>query len=941
MRIRFIIIVCFLCGRIFAQTSINNFPKKLLRGQFKNGLSYYIQPNKKPLNTTVFYLVVKTGSLEESDQQRGYAHFLEHMAFKGGRRFTKKSFVAQLAEKGYQIGRHYNAQTNYDHTIYTLEFPQKVTPALEKKVFLFFADILDGLFLSPAQIAVEKKIILEEKRVATPLDDHYNFKLGESLYKKRNAIGTNQSIQTVTNKRLRAFYERYYTPSKTAIFVVGALENPSKTKKIAQQILSGIPVKKDRLKKHSKKMYPYLKSAVKIKRIKNKTTSKMYLHWAFPHRLINSFDDVKNRATQKLLHKILVQRLDTLLHSDAKYIGMRGRFFVGQTRYHTLSLETGRPLKKTLQKILTALKNIAINGIPLKELQYHIKSLQTNYLLNTSPEQNTTALAYRYVDDFLGEARYVHPLKKDSIFRKGYQKIKNEDLKNYAENIWKAPLRIFAQVPLKKRDTLTLQQMQKIKDSIHKISQQPFAIDYFSDEKDNPIKNEPSIEKLKLPPLKKIAPIFRKKFTKTGIVHLKYPNGIGVWLKPIKNKSKQIRLLGYAPGGLSQVADSMYHRFESTVAYMELGGVANLDDEALQRYLDDKEIGMTFGIGEYERNIFSIFSSDKTQAYFRYLYAKMTAARKNTAMFQKIIAENVADADHKTNDFPSMPLMEAIHRLKNAYFPKRQAATTKADFQSLDLQEMARFYDWAFKNAKGWQFVVVGDFTAPKMEMMLGTYLANIPSDKRPLKNRVLFDEVIFLPIQKITAPLKKKTASTHLIFYGDYLPNMKNDIVLALLEKRISDAVSQKLREENGLVYTPWVSLEKMMYPAPYFTIHISYDCDEKKVKKAKKIVIETLRNILKNPLQAKNLEQYKKSVLLKFNETFSDNSLYDWAFVLLEKMSGRLTPQDLEGFEKQLKEVSPAILQQFIQKYLDLQRVKELVQYPTKINKTDFKIK
>src|SRR6476646_6406954 len=94
-----------------------------LVGTLPNGLRYYVRANGKPARRAELRLVVKAGSVLEDDDQRGLAHFVEHMEFEGTRHFPQQGLVDFLSSLGLGIGADANAETSYDDTQYTLRIP--------------------------------------------------------------------------------------------------------------------------------------------------------------------------------------------------------------------------------------------------------------------------------------------------------------------------------------------------------------------------------------------------------------------------------------------------------------------------------------------------------------------------------------------------------------------------------------------------------------------------------------------------------------------------------------------------------------------------------------------------------------------------------------------------------------------------------------------------
>ena len=136
---------------------------QITMGQFKNGLRYYIRANKKPEKRAELRLVVKAGSILEDDDQRGLAHFLEHMAFNGTKNFPKHELLAFIESLGMRFGAHLNAYTSFDETVYMLHVPTDKPGALEKS-FQVLQDWAQNISFDPPEVEKERGVVLEEWR---------------------------------------------------------------------------------------------------------------------------------------------------------------------------------------------------------------------------------------------------------------------------------------------------------------------------------------------------------------------------------------------------------------------------------------------------------------------------------------------------------------------------------------------------------------------------------------------------------------------------------------------------------------------------------------------------------------------------------------------------------------------------------------------------------
>ena len=147
----------------FAPSDRLPFDSAVTTGTLPNGLRYYIRKNGRPEKRVVLRLVVKAGSVDEADDQQGLAHFLEHMAFNGTRRFKAGELIAALESSGARMGPHVNAYTSFDETVYLFQLPTDKPGVVEKGVQAL-ADFATGMTLDPAEIDKERGVVVEEWR---------------------------------------------------------------------------------------------------------------------------------------------------------------------------------------------------------------------------------------------------------------------------------------------------------------------------------------------------------------------------------------------------------------------------------------------------------------------------------------------------------------------------------------------------------------------------------------------------------------------------------------------------------------------------------------------------------------------------------------------------------------------------------------------------------
>lgn len=235
---------------------------RLVRGTLDNGLSYIIQNHKQPPGKVGMWIHIGTGSVNETDQQRGLAHYLEHMSFNGSENFPPGAVVPFFESLGMTFGRDQNAFTSFDQTTYQLYLPDAKPQTLDKGM-LFFADIVSRLSLVPKEIDDERAIITNEKTARKSAQQRVGeFMLGKmapgSRFSERLPIGTDESLAKLSRPDFLDYYNKFYTPSNATLIVVGDAD-PAVIEQHIKSVFGALP-KKPKAESADSGVKPYDKS---------------------------------------------------------------------------------------------------------------------------------------------------------------------------------------------------------------------------------------------------------------------------------------------------------------------------------------------------------------------------------------------------------------------------------------------------------------------------------------------------------------------------------------------------------------------------------------------------------------------------------------------------------------------------------------------------------
>ncbi len=222
----------------------------LYRGRLSNGFRYVIKENHHPQDRVAIYLNVRAGSLKESEQQQGAAHFLEHMMFNGTTHFPAGKLIEYFHSVGMDFGADTNAHTGYDETVYRIILPEGSLTNLNG-AFQVFRDFAERALLGKAEIEQERGVVFAEKRARDTAryrayKSLQTFKLRGTLFPQRLPIGLEKTLETINHELLKSYYHSWYRPDNMDLVVVGAV-NMEKTEELIKshfnsfQAVSPIP----------------------------------------------------------------------------------------------------------------------------------------------------------------------------------------------------------------------------------------------------------------------------------------------------------------------------------------------------------------------------------------------------------------------------------------------------------------------------------------------------------------------------------------------------------------------------------------------------------------------------------------------------------------------------------------------------------------------------
>ena len=438
-------IYCFIIQSIIFSQNPNHWLQdtSVYHGQLKNGLSYYIQKNNLPKNKVYLKMIVGVGALDEEEKEKGIAHFLEHLAFNGTKKYPKKNIEKFLEKNGMKIGSDFNAYTNYYNTSYILSIDDD-KELIEKSIEIMKEWAFEINF-TKEEIDLERGVILSEKHSHESANEILNKTIRNLMFKnsvffKNDIIGIDNQIMKFEKSNFQSFYKKWYTPNNIKLVIVGNVEPTEaekyikkyfedyESKEITHTYNDSIPPITRGVNYHFYNEYLSFNSRVNvqwdIKRVENQASDLYY----------------KEGLIEQLFYKILQKRVqilnDTLIDKINISFSNESKF----QQFHScrsLTINTNKSLDEAFPKAMNLFTNLIENGIEKAEFETTIDEIKNelNQSKLSTVDLHSSYLLSRLNHKVVREERMLSNDETNKLKLKLIAEIWIEDFEKFCKDI--------------------------------------------------------------------------------------------------------------------------------------------------------------------------------------------------------------------------------------------------------------------------------------------------------------------------------------------------------------------------------------------------------------------------------------------------------------------------------------------------------------------------
>ena len=898
-------------------------------GKLDNGLTYYIQRNARPERKLELRLVVKAGSILEDEDQRGLAHFVEHMAFNGTTNFRKHELVSYLQSIGVGFGADLNAYTSFDETVYILPIPTD-KPENLTKAFQVLEDWAHGVRFDADAIEKERGIVLEELRLGKGASDRmgkqiYPRLFNGSKYAERLPIGREDVLRNFKPETLKRFYRDWYRPDLMAVVVVGDVD-PARAEKLVKQHFArlknpanprprdyaAIPARADT-------------EALVVTDPEANGNAVLIRYPVQPVRELGTIGAYRDELVQSLFGTMLNQRLAELAQlPDAPYLGASSSLGKLTPRYHSYNSSAAIGPRGALPAIAALVQEnerARQHGFGEQELERAKKNLMRTYeqAWNERAKSDSATYAAEYIRNFLQdeaipgidtEWRYVQQLVPG---------ISLAEMNDYAQRTVPADsgkLVLYTGVSKgdKQPDAPTGDQLLAAVSAAARLPVEPH---------DEKLLATRLMERPAQP-----GKITAEEHDKAlGLTRLTLSNGVKVILKPTDFRNDQVMLSAARPGGQSLFPDRDILNARFSNAIVASMGVKDFTPFDMRKILAGKAAGVTVGLGSYSDVIAGASGATDIETMLQLLWLKFADVRRDEGLFHAYI-DKQAEIARNQSGLPGRYFNDALVAALYNNHPRAPRTLDAEEYAKIDLDRSIDIFRQRFSSAKDLTFILVGSFDEQQIRPLLATYLGTLPTPDIP----VAFRDVGLRPatgvVKREVRSGSEPKSTIALTFTGPAEFTEAEQLRLSALIEVTNLRIIEVLREKMAMIYGGGASGTLSKIPYGNYSVGISLPTGPEHVDKVIAATFAEITRLQQNGPDAAELDKVKTGWIQNHRRSLRENGY--WVANLQSSLTEGTDPASILSVEKQVQALTADDIKAAARRYFDTKNYVQVVLNP-----------
>ncbi len=782
-------------------------------GTLPNGLTYYVRHNEFPKGQADFYIAQKVGSILEEDNQRGLAHFLEHMCFNGTTSFPGNSLIQWCETVGIKFGANLNAVTGVDMTVYNITNVPVARVGVQDTCLLILHDWADDLLLEGEEIDKERGVIHEEWRQAMSgsmriIENKLPTLYPGSKYAHRLPIGTMEVVDNFPHQALRDYYEKWYRPDLQGVIVVGDIDVDYIVGKI-EQLFSPIKMPENPAERI---YFPVEDTSGTIVAVghdaeqPNAQVQMMFKSDVLPQELRNTMLFYVQNYIEYMIDHMLQTRLDDIMtkaDSPFAYAGINfGEFIISKTKdaMSIVSIAKDGNIIPGLQAVYRELLRAAQGGFTEGEYQRakdeYLSRLEVNY--NNRESRKNNQFVQAYVKNFL-DGDPIPPI--DIEYNLGKQiaamiqlPMINQTLQEMVKETKDNNRVIMALLPDNAENVYPTEA--EILEAINAVDSE--TLDAFVDN----VKTEPLISVMPKPG--KIIRI--SELPQWDAVEWTLSNGARVIVKHTEFKKDEISLQAIELGrGTADYPNDYVNSITYMPVALETMGLGTYTASDLQKYLAGKQASVNLSFSNYGGVVAGQSTPKDLATMMELVYMSFSDINLDPEEFVAMQNTYIGVLQNKVND-PTYQFGKFV--LEELYPSGRVQQLSAETVKKADREQILKMVKSFTANAADYTFVFVGNVDVDSLKPLVEQYIASLPGDaKNAVRGVKKFDKELLLQpgsgVEQKSIKMETPTAYAMMLEWGSFPYTSKNAKMLGALGQILSKRLIDNVREKEQAVYS------------------------------------------------------------------------------------------------------------------------------------------
>lgn len=891
------------------------------KGSLDNGMTYFVRKNAIPANRISLRLVVKAGSAMEEDDQKGVAHFVEHMAFNGTENFEKSAIVDYFEKIGMNFGADLNAYTNFEQTVYMLEVPAD-DPTMLETALAIMHDWACAVSFIPEEVEKERGVVTEEWRLRQNLQGRVSDKqceilLKDSRFEDRLPIGDMDIIKNVSRDRVVDFYKKWYRPEFMSIVAVGDADTSVLSKAI-EKAMAPIPASDKSVTLPKFTVPVQTEKSISIMKDKEQPYTNIFI--------FNPEADYKERETEEDCQHLIAKQIaasifNTRLNEisvtpDSPWLGT-GAAEAGLTLWSNNAYVAVVPKPGMTSQALMALFDqidmFLDFGITQSELDRMKESQlsQAELIYQNRDKQMNGDLASSIVEYTLVGKIPISPESYKKIYNKIIPRITVEQVNEQARKAFSDRGTMMLVIAPQNEALPPEAEL----NSIWKEYKNPELAAYEDDVSDSNLMARP----------KNKGKVVSKKTNKNlGVNEYMLDNGIRIITKKNDFEKNYMYMSITSKGGTFQIDEKdVPSSGDVSLQYMLYSGFKTISYPQLIKKIQTKKLGVNFGVNTTAEYIQGNCKVDDSEAMLQLVNLMFTQVQFTEESWKTVMQSAKAQAEahgSQPMDHLNDKIMEILYGKDDVY----HAPFDMKFYNKLNAEAAARTYKQRFANPADFTYIFTGDFDEAKLIENCCYYLGTLQTTED--REETVYKYWDF-PAGKPTATVKKGIGDQGVVYmaFGRSLPaekdiekSYKESFILSQLNSLMDIRLREVIREDKSGSYGIGVSAYIDGYPERFSRVSVKFGCEPGRTQELCDEVIEQIKKLQNEPVDAVYIEKLKETC-----RRTRETNLYEnrwWINRIEAELVFTYEPEWVtKDINKLLSWITPENLQEAAKKYLN----------------------